>query len=164
MEESTVASEPAQEATEDAAAEPQTFDASYVKALRAEAANYRKEARANAQAAARLKEIEDAQKTEAQRAAEELAEVTRRAEEAELRAMRIEVAAAKGLTPAQAKRLVGSSREELEADADEIIADFGSRPQVTAQSTGAGAVGPPAESDDPNSWLRRAVSGVERRS
>jgi hypothetical protein len=37
---------------------------------------------------------------------------------------RVEVAAEKGLTPAQAKRLVGKSRDELAADADEIIRDF----------------------------------------
>lgn len=111
-----------------------------------------------------LADIEAAKLSDLERAQQEAQQAAKRAEEAELRAMRIEVAAAKGLTPSQAKRLVGSSREELEADADEIIADFGSRPQVTAQSTGAGAVGPPAESDDPNSWLRRAVSGVERRS
>ena len=29
-----------------------------------------------------------------------------------------------GLTPSQAKRLIGSTQEELEADADEILADF----------------------------------------
>ena len=111
-----------------------------------------------------MADIEAAKLSDLERAQQEAQQAAKRAEEAELRATRIEVAAAKGLTPPQAKRLVGSSREELEADADEIIADFGSRPQVTAQSTGAGAVGPPAESDDPNSWLRRAVSGVERRS
>jgi hypothetical protein len=44
--------------------------------------------------------------------------------DAELRATRLEVAHNKGLTPAQAKRLVGSTRDELEADADEILKDF----------------------------------------
>ena len=48
----------------------------------------------------------------------------KRAEAAEARALRHEVAAAKGLTPAQAKRLAGTTKEELEADADEILADF----------------------------------------
>jgi hypothetical protein len=37
---------------------------------------------------------------------------------------RVEVAAEKGLTPAQAKRLVGATREELAADADEIVQLF----------------------------------------
>lgn len=43
------------------------------------------------------------------------------------RADRLEVAMEKGLTPAQAKRLQGESKEELEADADEIITLFGGK-------------------------------------
>lgn len=42
------------------------------------------------------------------------------ADERHLR-LKAEVAAAKGLTPAQAKRLNGSSREELETDADDLL-------------------------------------------
>lgn len=38
--------------------------------------------------------------------------------------VRREVAAAKNLSPAQAKRLQGSNREELEADADDLVAAF----------------------------------------
>ena len=55
---------------------------------------------------------------------EKLAAAERRAEEAELRAMRMEVAADKGLSAKQAKRLQGATREELESDADELLADF----------------------------------------
>jgi len=35
------------------------------------------------------------------------------------------VAADRGLTQKQARRLVGSTREELEADADDLLASFG---------------------------------------
>lgn len=42
-------------------------------------------------------------------------------------ALKWEVALEKGLTKTQAKRLVGSTREELEADADELIAEFGTK-------------------------------------
>lgn len=101
-----------------------TFDASYVENLRKEAAKYRTEAKANADAAKRLSEIEDAQKSEQQKAAEAAAATERRAAEAEAKALRLEVAFEKGLTPAQAKRLVGGSREELEADADDILEHF----------------------------------------
>lgn len=47
------------------------------------------------------------------------------AKAADLRADRLEVAMDKGLTPAQAKRLQGETKEELEADADEILELFG---------------------------------------
>ncbi|MEU8264922.1 DUF4355 domain-containing protein [Micromonospora sp. NPDC048999] len=47
-----------------------------------------------------------------------------RAAKAERRALITEVASAKGLTAAQAKRLAGETREELERDADELLAAF----------------------------------------
>lgn len=71
--------------------------------------------------------------------AEKRAAAEERATAAELRAMRLEVAHDKGLTPAQAKRLVGSTREELEADADEILRDFPTSPKT-----------PPAPKPDPS--------------
>ena len=82
------------------------------------------EAKANAEAAKRLKEMEDADKSEVERAAEAAKAAEKRAEEAEARALRLEIAHEKGLSPSQAKRLVGSSREELEADAAELLEAF----------------------------------------
>lgn len=72
----------------------------------------------------RLKELEDADKTEVQKATDKLTDAEKRAESAELRALRLEVAASKGLTPGQAKRLVGTTQEDLEADADELLESF----------------------------------------
>ncbi len=70
----------------------------------------------------------DADKSEAEKrtAAEQ------RAVAAELRATRLEVAHEKGLTPAQAKRLVGDTKEAIEADADEILRDFPTTPAKPA--------------------------------
>ncbi len=73
----------------------------------------------------RLQELDDRDKTDQQKAVERAEAAERRADEAESRILRLEVAAAKGLTPAQAKRLVGGTKEELEADADELVATFG---------------------------------------
>ncbi len=81
-----------------------------LKAAKAELAKFRKAESDKA----------DADKTEA----EKRAAAEQRAADAELRATRLEVAHEKGLTPAQAKRLVGATREELEADADEVLRDF----------------------------------------
>lgn len=69
----------------------------------------------------RLKEFEDRDKTEAERISERLSAAEKRALDAD----RLEIALDKGLTKGQAKRLVGSTREELEADADELLADLG---------------------------------------
>lgn len=72
----------------------------------------------------KLREYEDRDKTEQQRLEERAAAAETRVQEVELRALRLEVAAEKGLTPAQAKRLVGTTREELEADAEELLETF----------------------------------------
>lgn len=72
----------------------------------------------------KAKELEDANKTELQRAQEQLAAAQKTAAEHAAEALRVSVAYEKGLTPAQAKRLVGATREALEADADELIASF----------------------------------------
>ena len=91
---------------------------------KARARQWEQRAKDNADAAKRLAQLEEAGKTEAQKQADQLAALTKRAEEAETRALRLEVAALKGLTPGQAKRLAGATREELEADADELLTEF----------------------------------------
>ncbi len=72
----------------------------------------------------KLKEIEDRDKSDGEKLTDRLTAAEKRAEAAEARALRLEVAASKGLTPGQAKRLAGNTQEELEADADELLADF----------------------------------------
>lgn len=89
-----------------------------------EAAGLRKRLRELEPLAAKAKELEDANKSEAEKLTERLSGAEKRAQEAELRALRLEVAAEKGLTPAQARRLVGSSKEELEEDADDLLSSF----------------------------------------
>lgn len=73
---------------------------------------------------ARLKEIEDAEKPEIDKLREEVEDLRRTAAQHEAAALRAEVAMSKGLTAGQAKRLQGATREELEADADEILEQF----------------------------------------
>lgn len=72
----------------------------------------------------RLKELEERDKSEAEKAAQRAEAAEKKLAEAESRALRLEIAHEKGLTPSQAKRLVGSSKEELEADADELLEAF----------------------------------------
>lgn len=97
------------------------------KALEAE-----RKARRDAEAAlkdvqAQLKELTDKDKSEVEKLREEVASLTKDRDDAAAKALRHEIAAAKGLTAAQAKRLVGATKEELEADADEILEAFPSQ-------------------------------------
>lgn len=98
--------------------------------------------------AAKAKQLEDATKSEAEKLTEKLSAAETRAQAAEDRAMRLEVAAKKGLTQAQAKRLVGATPAELEADADELLASFGG-----AGESGGGSK-KPAGSKKPVEQLR----------
>jgi hypothetical protein len=94
-------------------------------ALRKERQRAAKAEKALKEAQAKLQEANDRDKSEVDKAKDAAAAAERRAEEAERKLLRAEVAADKGLTPGQAKRLVGDSREELEADADELLESFG---------------------------------------
>ena len=97
-------------------------------------------------AAARLAEIEESNKTAEQKTAERVAalEEAERTKEAAIaerdsRLLRYEIAAAKGLDLKAALRLQGSTREEIEADADEFAKSFAS--SAPGEVPGAGARG-----------------------
>ncbi|MBT2412630.1 DUF4355 domain-containing protein [Streptomyces sp. ISL-12] len=97
------------------------------------------EAELNTRKAAELSETERLQK-ERDEAAAEAATAKAAAEAAQRKALVLEVAAEKGLTPAQAARLQGSTKEELEADADALKELFGSA------GNGQGGTTPPPRS------------------
>lgn len=104
------------------AAEPskqQTFDADYVAKIRAEAARYRTEAKANAEAAKRLAEIEESNKTEAQKQAEQLDKLRQENERLQSQMLKAQVAADKGVP---AELLSGTSEDELVASAERLLA------------------------------------------
>jgi len=139
--------EPTEPATEPAAptTDPQTEAPKPTETVdfwKQKAREQEKRAKDNADAARRLSEIEEASKTEAQKAADRLAAAEKAAAEASSSLARLEVALAKGLTPSQAKRLVGSTREELEADADELLKDIGeaARPRAPKPDSTQGRV------------------------
>lgn len=89
------------------------------KAIQAE-----RDARAKAEAdlKALRQEIEDSKKTAEQKAADAIQAAQATANDATSKALRYEVAAAKGLDLSLAARLTGSTKEELEADADALMA------------------------------------------
>lgn len=76
-------------------------------------------AKANEDAAKRLAEIEESQKTEAQKQQEALEQAQRELAELTVAKTRAEVAAAKGVP---VELLTGGTQEELEASADALIA------------------------------------------
>lgn len=110
------------------AGEPKTFDAEYVEKLRKENAKYRTEAKANSEAAKRLAEIEEANKSEAEKTAERLAKAEQTAKDAEARALRREVALEHKLTKDDAALLDSITDEDaMRALAVRLGAESGSK-------------------------------------
>lgn len=120
-----------------------------------------------AAAEARVKELEDASKSEEQRQQEaqekrdaDLQKATSELAAKDLLIQRYEVAADKGLDLKAARRLQGSSREELESDADDLIALLGGAERQSERrgDPGQGARGNAQES----SFAKGAERGKAR--
>lgn len=111
---------------------------------KAEARKWEQRAKENSEALrAREQEIEDSKKSAEQKAAEALAAAQSSAAEAAAKALRYEVAAEKGLDLALAARLTGSTKEELESDADALMALIPKAPEdPPAQATPSGPTVP----------------------
>jgi DNA-binding transcriptional regulator YiaG len=125
-------------------------------------------AKANAEAAKKLAEIEESQKTEAQKAADREAAEKARADAAELKALRYEVGVERKVPTHLIRYLSGTNREELEANADQLLVDFGAaepgkpitggRPKEALRA-GASAITTPDPAQTINDRIREAARG-----
>lgn len=64
-------------------------------------------------------------KSEMEKLQDQIGELVKSQKDSEIRALRLEVAAEKGLSAKQARRLSGETRSALESDADDLIEEFG---------------------------------------
>lgn len=123
MSEQTTQSTETSETESQEGTEAKTFDEAYVKKLRDEAAKYRTEAKANATAAQRLAEIEEANKTETQKAQDALAAAQRDAETARAEALRFRIASKFQVSDEDADLfLTGTDEETLTKQAERLAA------------------------------------------
>lgn len=135
-----------QEGEAESTDEPKSFDADYVAQLRKEAAKYRTEAKANADAAKRLAEIEESQKSEAQKAADKAAALEVERDKALVEGLRFRVAAKFGISDEDAELfLTGTDEETLRKQAERLSArdeDAGRpRPPKPDQNQGRSSAG-----------------------
>ena len=86
--------------------------------------NLRKEKEQLKPLAQKARELEEAQKSEQEKLQDQLRTLQQQNEQSATETARLTVALSKGLTEVQARRLVGSTVEELEADAEELLASF----------------------------------------
>ena len=122
------------------------------------AREHEKSAKANADAARRLAEIEDAAKSQAERDAEAKLAAESRAVKAETELMRLRVASSKGLSPELADRLVGGTEAELAEDADRLMALV----KPSAPQHGSADGGPQgARTDAPTQLTQADLKGMQ---
>lgn len=91
---------------------------------KAQARKHETRAKENSERARKFDELEASQKSELEKATDAVRQAEERAAKAERDALRFRIAAKKGLNDTQAKRLLGETEEELEQDADELLASF----------------------------------------
>lgn len=140
--------------------QPETFDAEYVKKLRAEAAKHRTEAKANADAAKRLAEIEEANKTEAQKAADRLAAAQRDAEQAKADALRWKIAAKFQVDDEDADLfLTGTDEETLTRQAQRLADRDAERKKSGNHVPREGTPTPSPKADEKREFLRNLTGG-----
>jgi hypothetical protein len=120
-EETTTETEIVEEVVETPAIEPAQAANESLETWKKNARKWEQRAKADAEAAAAWREYEAAQKPIQERLAEELAATKAEAESAKAELIRLQVAAAKGITGDAARLLKGSSVEELEAEADILL-------------------------------------------
>lgn len=105
----------------------ENLGANGLKALKAERENVKMLKAQLAKQAEKLKEYEDANKTEAEKQAERLAELEKTSAAVQKENMQIRVASAKGLPIDIASRLQGATKEEMEADAENLLKLMGNQ-------------------------------------
>lgn len=124
MSETTPEAAPATEAAETTTPETPATEAvkptETVDFWKAKAREQENRAKANAEAARRLQEIEDAQKTEAQRLADRQAEIERERDEARAEGLRYKAAATHGVHPDYFDLLGSGTEEEITARAERV--------------------------------------------
>lgn len=104
----------------------------------------------------------EAEKSDFDRLTEQISVLTETAESERAQRLRLEVATEKGLTPAQAARLQGTTKGELAADADDLLALFPPATDDTAPGQRPGVRGDPAQGPRPGGTTGGLQSGAAK--
>jgi hypothetical protein len=138
-----------------------TFDEGYVKELRAENAQRRIDAQ---QLKEKLEEFEERDKSELEKAQGKVAKAEQTAAEATAKLLRFEVASEKKVPAEAVDFLQGSTREDLEASADKILALVNKPDDKDTKPDFDGGAREPAPESDPvsshNELITKLTAGL----
>lgn len=107
--------------------------------------------------AARFDELEEANKSELQKAQDALAAETKARTAAQVELLRIQIAGERGLDAKAAAYLQGGTREELEASADGLAALIGTKPSMQPNPL-QGREQYPGNTTHSGDWLREKIT------
>lgn len=125
------------------------------------AREWEKRAKDNADAARRLAQIEEAKKTDDEKAADRLKAIEDRATAAEQRAMRFEIAAEFGLSPDDAKRLEHVPTEDGMREIAQALAEKEAAKKIKGNRVPGEGRTPTKPGDDPMRDFTRNLFGRE---
>ena len=145
------APKPGEPSTDIPAGEPVDWKAKYEDLL-APARKHEQQAKQNREDAEAWRKYQESQKTEDEKRAAREKELEERAIAAETKALRADVADDKKVPAQWRKFLTGSSKEDLEASADEILALIANNPGATPDPNQGTPTSPPA-----GDFLRNSV-------
>jgi hypothetical protein len=117
-----------------------------------------KQAKENYAELQKLRAQQDPDKAQLAQLAEEMKALRAENEANKRQALLAQIAEAKQLTIAQARRLQGSTKEELLADADQVIKDFGIADRAAAAAAGLPEPTPAPAAHRPTETLRPGAS------
>lgn len=142
-------------------------DAGAKKALAVERAERKKAEQALAALQAQIKDLEDKDKNEVDKLRDEVARLSKERDDASVKALRMEVAAEKGIP--KHKYVTGATREEMEAAADEYLEDHPVAPATEDRQTPGGRPkerlrGGGAPTDEPEETDPRKLAELVPRS
>lgn len=123
---------------------------------KAKAREWERRAKENTKAAERLAQLEEAQKSEAQKLQEARDAAERRATEAEKANLRYRVGLQKGLSATFTEVLMGDTEEEMAAHADRLLAEI-PKPTSGPPPFNGGPRTPATQGGDMNALIRRAA-------
>jgi hypothetical protein len=132
------------------------------KALDAERKARRDAERQLKEMADQLKTLQDKDKSDSERLSEKVTQLEKDLATATARADRFEVALDKGLDMTRAKRLTGTTREELEADADELQSWTAGKPDPAPSKPTTDLRGGGDPTEEPDVDVRKVVEGIPR--
>lgn len=130
--------------------------------LRAEAKGWRLKFEDAKAKATEFDKLQETTKSEAQRQAEALTAAQRERDEAVARALRLEIAHERHLPPGLARRFQGSTREEIEADADDLLKTLPAATATTRRVPDAGQRSNGAAPTSPSEMLRTLLQEGRR--